>query len=88
MTMNLTKLGKMMTHLRAKFLKNGKNRTTIFEKGKNYGSVFYIKDYKFNSYFPASLIFKMDCQFTLKKQMCGKNLGSPRDRQLLKVSCC
>lgn len=44
MTMNLTKLGKMMTHLRAKFLKNGKNRTTIFEKGKNYGSVFYIKD--------------------------------------------
>ena len=34
MAMNLTKLGKIVAHMRPLLLKNGKNRTTIFEKSK------------------------------------------------------
>src|SRR5699024_2404187 len=34
MAMNLTKLGKIVAHMRPSLLKNGKNRTTIFEKSK------------------------------------------------------
>ncbi len=57
MTMNLTKLGKMVAHMRPSLLKNGKNRTTIFEKSKIMVR-FSILKAKIKMFFPSLLLYR------------------------------